>query len=230
MKAFIIKEARTLCLTAALGVIGLGVLIVALTRSNSPEQQLPQVLLSEVDRTDGIFRIVGQAEPFNGWVIENYAEGQLKSRARVENGVLHGLSEGWFENGMRQVQEPFANGVSHGCRVKWYASGALKSEEEIVEGRLEGSFLEWHENGQLAKQIPLIEGVAHGVSRAWFPSGYLKARVTLERGDVREQRFFSDGEVKESAGDGVPLRARVSQSSALAQSRPTTVVSQRANS
>lgn len=214
----------------ALCVTGLIVLILILNQAGDTERvALPHVSLSEVEQTDGVFRLLGQAEPFTGFVVENYPEGPIRSRVQVEEGLLHGLSEGWFADGVRQVQETFLSGVSNGQRVKWYASGSLKSKEEIIEGNLEGTFLEWHENGQLAKQIPLIEGVAHGVSRAWFSSGFLKARVTLEGGKVVTQQFFSDGDLKERADEGVPLRVPHPSKSSLTQSESLGDEGRRAN-
>lgn len=173
------------------------------------------VAVEDTEHINGLFYLAGEKDPFSGEVVERYEDGSLKARSLIRDGLLHGLSEGWFANGVRQVKEPFEKGLSHGRRLKWYSSGALKSEEEIVDGNLEGSFLEWHENGQLAKQIPLSAGVAHGVSRAWFPSGYLKARVALVRGEVVQQRFFTDGELK--GLDGVHTLRRTSAPAASAR-------------
>ena len=156
---------------------------------------LPEVPRTSLVLKDGKLRRPAQGEPFTGTVIEYYAPKQLQSRSVVSNGLLHGLSEGWHTNGVRQVAENFINGVSEGVRVKWYPSGAKLSEATIVGGKLNGTFRRWHENGKLAEQIELLDDQPHGESLAYFPSGFLKARVRLERGEVKTRESFADGEV-----------------------------------
>ncbi|MEQ2007850.1 MAG: toxin-antitoxin system YwqK family antitoxin, partial [Limisphaerales bacterium] len=160
-----------------------------------PPAPPPEVPRSSLVLKDGKLFRPAQGEPFTGTVVEYYAPGRLQSRSVVFNGLLHGLSEGWHTNGVRQVAEYFVAGVSEGVRVKWYPNGAKLSEAAIVAGKLNGSFRRWHENGKLAEQIDLLDDQPHGESLAYFPSGFLKARVRLERGQVVNRETFKDGEV-----------------------------------
>ena len=120
---------------------------------------------------------------------------RLQSRSVVSNGVLHGLSEGWHTNGVRQVAEYFVSGVSEGVRVKWYPDGAKLSEAAIAGGKLNGTFRRWHENGRLAEQIELRADQPHGESVAYHPSGFLKTRLRMDRGQLVTTESFKDGEV-----------------------------------
>lgn len=160
-----------------------------------PPAAPPEVPRSSLVLKDGKLFRPAQGEPFTGTVVEYYAPGRLQSRSVVSNGRLHGLSEGWHTNGVRQVTESFIAGVSEGVRVKWHPNGAKLSEANIAGGKLNGTFRRWDENGKLAEQIELVDDLPHGESVACFPSGCVKARVRLERGQVVSRETFKDGEV-----------------------------------
>jgi len=152
---------------------------------------------SELEFRDGRFCRPGSAQPFTGFVTDFYDGGELKSRSMVSNGLLEGLSEGWFTNGQKQVEEYFISGVSHGRRTKWYPNGAKHSEAMIVNGKLHGAFQRWYENGQLSERVELSDGQPSGLSLAYHPDGSLKARVTLQDGRVLEQQSWQEGGHKE---------------------------------
>ncbi len=154
----------------------------------------PSELRSNLSQREGRLFALGTTEPFTGWMMDRYLDATLRSRSWISNGILHGISEGWFTNGVRQVQEHFVNGVSEGAITKWYPNGSKLSEGIARAGKLEGVFRRLHENGQLAEEVSLREGQPHGISRAWFPNGDLKAEVTLNSGTVISQKFFKEGE------------------------------------
>jgi antitoxin component YwqK of YwqJK toxin-antitoxin module len=195
---------RGTLLVLALLVAGLGLTLYFLPRpprSPSDAAGAPTVS-SEVSRTNlvlvnGRLRLSGASNEFSGLMLEHYAEGSLRSRSAVTNGLLHGLSQGWFTNGQMQISENFKEGVSHGLRTKWYADGAKQSEASIVAGKIHGSFRRWHPNGALAEQAEFVMDQPEGPSVAYFPSGYLKARVVMKDGKPVEQTFWKDGERKE---------------------------------
>ncbi len=142
---------------------------------------------------------IAATNTFNGWMVERYPEGALRSRSAVTNGLLHGISQGWHTNGQLQVVEHFKEGVSHGVRAKWYADGTKFSEARIVEGQLNGPFRRWHENGSLAEDVEMRNGQADGLARAYFASGFVKSQSTLRNGKVIEHKFWNDGEFQEAS-------------------------------
>ncbi|MCC7374466.1 MAG: toxin-antitoxin system YwqK family antitoxin [Verrucomicrobiales bacterium] len=153
-----------------------------------------EVAATDLSLRDGRLWLTNASQPFNGWMLERYADGSLRSRSEISNGLLHGWSEGWHTNGQLQVREPFFKGVSDGIRVKWYASGAKLSETGIVMGRLEGTFRRWYENGRLSEETEFREGKPRGLARAWYASGCLKSEVMVRDGITAEQRTWRDGE------------------------------------
>ena len=175
---------------AALALVYVLFVVKAPRQSGAPILQ--QRSRKQLELKDGRLYFVGK--PFSGVVIDHYDGGELKSRSAVSNGLLQGLSEGWYTNGIKQVTEHFTNGVSSGMRVKYYATGEKQSEAQIVNGKIEGLFQRWYENGQLAEKVYLTDGVPNGESIAYHPDGSLKARARLDHGKVVEQQFWEPGQ------------------------------------
>jgi len=164
-----------------------------------PQAQLPEVSRADLVLRAGLWYQAGQTNPFTGWLVEFYQPGSLRSRSVVSNGLLNGVSEGWYTNGQIQVREHFKDGISHGWRQKWHENGSNLSEATIVEGKIVGTFRSWHDNGQLAEQIEMRQGNPDGVAFAYYPSGFLKARTRVEDGKILEQKSWHDGETRSPA-------------------------------
>jgi antitoxin component YwqK of YwqJK toxin-antitoxin module len=180
-----------------------GLVTFFLRRSNSSTRSSEGASIPlELSRTNlaleaGHWKQPGSTTFFNGVMVEHYPNGVLRSRSVVSNGLVHGLSEGWYTNAQLQVAEFFKEGVSDGLRTKWYPSGAKQSEAQVAGGRLNGRFQKWHENGVLSEQVNFVDGQPKGPSLAYFPSGNLKARVTMKDNKPTAQEFWNDGEKKE---------------------------------
>lgn len=185
--------------TIALVLLGLLAITTAiwLTRPGVTSWRIePEVAPAAVSRTNlvllaGRLCLSGQTNAFTGLMIEHMADGSLRSRSTVTNGLLHGLSEGWHTNGQLQVAEHFQAGVSHGLRTKWQPDGTKLSEAVIIDGRLHGPFRRWHENGTLAQEMEMKNGQPDGIAKAWFPNGSLKSESTIQSGKVVTQKFHS---------------------------------------
>jgi hypothetical protein len=185
---------------AAIAVLGIGIAVISFRPAASlpilaalPEVERPKLVLNQ-----NRLKLDGQV--FTGWMLEHYPDGLLKSRSAISNGVLHGISEGWFTNQTLQVSEHFVNGVSHGERLQWDEMGRPVSAAQVVNGAIDGVFQRWHKNGTLSEEITMKAGRADGLSRAWYPSGFLKSELTLAHGIVKSQHLYKDGERRDSAG------------------------------
>lgn len=171
-----------------------------------PPPSVRQVELADTYKTNDLTYVKGEAAPFNGQIVEHYRDGQRKSQTDISDGLLEGMSFGWFTNGTMQVEEPFQAGKAHGKRTKWRIDGTKLSEAEIVNGELHGVFRRWHENGELSQRVPMQNGKPHGESLAWHPNGNLKARVTLTNGVVVTQEFFDESGKAQSDKDAQPAQ------------------------
>lgn len=185
------------CLVLVLG------LWVTLTRKPVVAVSVREAGPPELDRTNlmrlgGLWCEKGRTNPFTGVLLEFYPGGQPMSRSVISNGLLNGLSEGWFTNGQMEVQEIYRDNLSDGVRTKWYPNGHKLSEATIVRGKMEGIFRHWHADGSLAEEIPMHAGRQEGVGRAWYPSGYLAEEVEVRDGKVVNKRTWKPGERKGS--------------------------------
>jgi antitoxin component YwqK of YwqJK toxin-antitoxin module len=190
IKAFPTGSVGAVGLLLAIGAVA-GLVAFHLHRPKSPP---PSAARSELRFRDGRWLWTGESRPFTGVMVDAYDSGVVKSRAAVSNGLLEGLSEGWFTNGQRQVQETFRAGVSHGLRTKWHANGRKMSEGLVVNGKLEGIFRRWSEDGSLSEEIEMKDGAANGISRAYHADGSLRALARVENGRALDQRFWPPGE------------------------------------
>jgi antitoxin component YwqK of YwqJK toxin-antitoxin module len=156
-----------------------------------------EVELADLESRDGRLFKKESKLPFSGRVLSHDSSGVLRSSAGVQDGVLHGLSEGWFTNGVLQVRERFVHGVSNGSRTKWREDGSVVSETAIVQGLIEGRFSRWHTNGVLAEEAFFKKGVPTGEARMWHADGTLASWCRLEDGKVADSRRWEPGECRE---------------------------------
>ena len=165
-------------------------------RPPTPAPLMPELLRSELTLVDNRLFPIGHAEPFDGWVIEKYSNGELRSRSRVARGLFNGASEGWDEAGRIIVRENFLNSVSHGPRTKWHPNGQKMSEATIENGKVIGEFRRWHENGEVAELLHLKNGELDGESWAFYPSGFVRGMARHRDGSLVQQEAWKDGEHK----------------------------------
>ncbi len=183
---------RRLALLVVLGSVGAGALLLFMA-SRSPKA-FPEMLRSQLTVHENRWYALGQATPFTGVIVDTYESGALKSRMAVSNGLLEGLSEGWFTNGQPQIQETFRAGVSHGLRTKWHDNGRKMSEALVVDGKIEGVFRRWSKDGSLSEEIQMKGGAANGIARAYHPDGSLRAQARLENDRLLEQELWQPGQ------------------------------------
>lgn len=159
-----------------------------------PPPELRELTRDQLELHDGVLRVKGESEPFDGIVRELYPGHAPRTELTIRAGRPHGRARGWYDNGQLEVEEQFVAGTSHGVRTRWHSNGAKKSEAHIVDGSIEGVFKRWHDNGQLAATAEMQEGVPHGVSMAWDRDGRLTARVVLEGGEVVSKEYWEGGD------------------------------------
>lgn len=175
--------------------VGLGaVLLAAVAVWWGTRPALPEVTSAElITVEDRLVWRTNQA-PFTGWLLERYSDGSLKSRSKLRDGRLHGISTAWYTNGLRQIEEHYSAGVSDGPRITWHPDGTRRSEAMVRQGQITGVFRRWYLNGQMAEEMTMKNGKAHGPSRVWYPSGSLQTEAEMVEGAVIRQQSWAEGE------------------------------------
>ncbi len=147
-----------------------------------------------LEQRDGRFFWRGTSNAFTGWITDHFESGEVRLRSAVVDGRLHGISEGWSTNGVRNLEEDFLDGRPHGRRTTWHANGQKRSEGQLLLGQQEGLYRLWNDDGTLSTEASFAMGKPHGTSRVWYPSGFLKSEVVMDQGTLRSRQDFQDGE------------------------------------
>ena len=179
--------------------VGALVLVLVSTWRPLPPPPTSPVSLPELSRTNlfrysGVWIQKGRTNPFTGVMLDYYPDGMLMSRSVVSNGLLNGLSQGWYTNHQLQVQETYHTNYSDGLRTKWYPNGQKQSEAWVTLSKISGLYRRWYPDGVLAEEIPMRDGQIEGLGRAYYESGFVKAEVTYHDGKVTDQHTWKDGE------------------------------------
>ncbi len=161
-----------------------GMIAWVFTRESVPEISREELILKDSPAGPALYLAKEPEVLFSGWMTEVYPDGRAKSRSRVVDGRLHGVSEGWYPEGGLEVQETFKAGVADGPVTKWHPDGTMRSQGAARAGHLDGVFRRWHANGVLAEEITMREGLPHGRARAWNEAGELMTEVMMEAGQV----------------------------------------------
>lgn len=176
----------------------LAVAAVVLWPRRAAEPALPEVTRAELVERDSRLHRTDEAQPFSGWLVERYPDGRLRSRSRLTEGRLTGVSEGWYPDGTLEIREYYVDGMCEGLRTRWHTNGVVMSQTRFVAGKPDGVFRRWHPNGVLAEQIEFRDGREHGTSLALYPSGHLRASARVAEGELVDNEFWPDG-VREAA-------------------------------
>ena len=93
-----------------------------------------------------------------GEAYAQYIEQETINNCEYVNGILHGKSKGWYENGQSWWEDDYMNGKQHGKSKGWYPNGQLWWEHDYVDGKLHGKSIGWHANAELMCEEDYVDG------------------------------------------------------------------------
>ena len=121
---------------------------------------------------------------------------QFADYTTVGDGMRHGPSKAWYENGSQRHEGLYDMGKKSGTFTFWHANGQVAVTGDYQSDLPHGLWVYWHEMGQKAAIGKYQEGVLLGKWRWWDDNGRL-ARSTVYDGS---ERVATDpGEVLELA-------------------------------
>jgi antitoxin component YwqK of YwqJK toxin-antitoxin module len=122
-------------------------------------------------------------QPYSGYVIEKYINGQDASKNAYFNGKLEGKQEKWFENGAKMEFRFYKENRKVGLHEGWYANGQKRFEYFIENDIPIKTHREWYQNGQLYSLSNYDqEGQPEGEQKMWFESGQIKSNYIIKDG------------------------------------------------
>ena len=105
----------------------------------------------------------------NGLSSNYYNNGQLKSQHQFKQGVLHGFSKYWTEEGFLYHVSYRKNGLLDSTYEEWYPTGEVLSKGTFKEGT--GYLRYYHKNGKMQKEGKLVNNKEEGVWEYYDENG-----------------------------------------------------------
>lgn len=126
----------------------------------------------------------------NTWYYEN---GKKQLEAEYQEGVLNGRSTRWYQNGAKESVATYRNGLKNGLEVIWTASGVKAEEKTYKNDTLDGPYLLFHENGMVKIEGGYRMGMFHG-NWGWFNEfGFKVGDAVFDNGKGLQRAFHLNG-------------------------------------
>lgn len=116
-------------------IIILALIIFLLTLTGCGKERVED--MSKYKTIEGIAYVMGEDKPYTGVFIKKY-----------KNGLLHGETKSYFENGDLLVTRFYVNGKPEGTHKDYYENGNLKSEVTYEDGKMITPVKFYKENGE----------------------------------------------------------------------------------
>lgn len=88
-----------------------------------------------------------------------------------ERGVLDGVIQAWYDNGILKLKGQYDNGKKAGQWTEWYVNGRVKSQINYVNNVLNGPYKKWYENSQQQTSGSYKEGLLNSLWIIWDSKG-----------------------------------------------------------
>ena len=108
--------------------------------------------------------------------------------------LIDGTMPIYYENGQKEREVSFKNGMPDGKFTYWYESGQLFAEIYYKEGKLDGKWLGWYENGQLLWERYYKNGNRVGKWLDWYDDGKKRQYIYWydnNTGDPDNDEYFT---------------------------------------
>jgi len=107
---------------------------------------------------------------------------RLVGKENFSNGVLNGISQTYFENGVAATEAHWSNGILEGVSRSFYPTGQKKTEIMYHQGKRNGLSLVYYESGQLEITGQYINDQSDGTWKFSDKSGVTKYELKYKSG------------------------------------------------
>ena len=118
------------------------------------------VPVGELQQIDGLYYTENSLAPYAGVARSFYENGQKESEYHFREGLQHGVQGDWYENGQKERQLNYEKGKRQGVQRTWYENGQQEMELTYEEGKKEGQLLQWNKDGRPEPEVKFVDGVA----------------------------------------------------------------------
>jgi len=106
-----------------------------------------------------------------------YETGQLKSKMKFQDNILHGKSVIYYPNGNIKKQVNYCKGKKNGKSVEYHPNSNIKSDIMYIMDVPQGKLMKWYENGQVAYEQVYANHKIEGTTKAYNHDGSLMYEI-----------------------------------------------------
>lgn len=150
---------RTLTLTIALGFMTL--------------MTFSQTNIIDLEEVDGLWTRKGESSPFNGDFVEKFDNGKTAATGTFKDGLLEGERIVYNEDGSRDLERNYQQGISNGIGKDYFDNGTLKQEGLFKDGKESGIWILYYESGEKRAMINFEDGKQQGSYKEYSKDGKL---------------------------------------------------------
>jgi antitoxin component YwqK of YwqJK toxin-antitoxin module len=96
-------------------------------------------------------------------VTKRFSNGRIRRVAEYRDGVLDGVTRGWYETGAPMYQYAYRDGVYEGRAIQWFPNGQKYTEQNYSKGYEAGLERMWNEDGTLRANYVARDGKHYGL-------------------------------------------------------------------
>ena len=137
----------------------------------------------------------------HGPSIRYYQDGTRQAEAHFDHGTLGGSYREWHPNDQVVVEVRYKDGEKDGIERTFYADGTLRTEARYRNGKFEGEYKEFFENGKPMSVRRYTDGKLEGEAAAWYSGGQKRSVGRFSDGqyDGAWIGWYDDGSIEKEA-------------------------------
>jgi len=152
--------------------------------SLNEKERVDIININDLKRINGLWTKKGEKTAYTGQFVEYFKNGKIKSTGEFKNGLVHGLRTVYYENGKKDYERNYIDGIENGPSIEYYPSGQVRQEVYFKNGREDGTGKIFYENGQVQAILTHSNGVQQGDYFEYTSDGRLKAQYYFVNGEA----------------------------------------------
>ena len=148
---------------------------------------------------ENVFYTKDTHELYSGKVFSLYDDQKIKSEGTIEDGkMIHKTESKWYENGQKNFEGTYRNGLKEGLNTSWKENGEKSFESNYTNHKRNGPWMSWYDNGQKNSEGMYKDGKVDGLEIYWYQNGQKYREVSFINGElISEKSWNEDGSKKE---------------------------------
>lgn len=120
---------------------------------------------------DGLVMLNGKK--FSGYIATRYPSKKIHTVASVYEGMAHGASRSYYENGALSDVRHFKDNLNTGKQYGYWPNGKQQFEYTYYRDKKAGMMKRWYENGKPYLSLHYTNDREEGLQQAWRENGKL---------------------------------------------------------